>query len=231
MAQPTQPGLPQLRWDKDSGQWHWYDEQADTINFLDGLRIQRPGNIPRTSLMSPNSPVLSASAHFSGGSRPSGYSGNSTSSQSESQVQFTPHATQSPSSAGPISPQQQGQLGSNRRPSVSVGNAARDHGQTHLQPAAAYLEYRSESQQPRVTDTNGQRVTYVQDPRSLRTVYQSQPADGIVDPILRSSRITGHRYLHSADQSEPEQLFPEFGIREQPKKFFTVGKVFLVLWV
>ena len=70
----------------------------------------------------------------------------------------------------------------------------------------------------------------MQDERSgVQTLYQSQPRDTIVDPVLSQIGITGYRY--SPDGNHDENLFPKFRKRDRPKRFFSVGKVFLVLWV
>jgi hypothetical protein len=96
----------------------------------------------------------------------------------------------------------------------------------------ATREYHPGPRPPQVTNSNGQIITFVQDERSgVRTIFQTQPIDAFTDPALYQSGIRGYRYLYAPDANENEQLFPGFRKRDQPKKFFTVGKVFLVLWV
>jgi len=86
--------------------------------------------------------------------------------------------------------------------------------------------------QPQITvDGRGSRFVTAHDPESrVTTNLQTGPLEHITDPRLLEQGITAHRRLLPSD-GEVEMLFPSFKTRPQPRKFFTIGKVFLTLWV
>lgn len=121
--------------------------------------------------------------------------------------------------------------------SVAVNTITQDLGRVRLKSPApesqtTQLAHMPGPVQPRVTETNGRKVVYLSDPHSgVSTAFQAGPADAITDPALRQRGVSAARYLYPSDGNERETLFPDFRKRDQPRKFFTVGKVFLVLWV
>ena len=235
MSQPTAATQPQWCWDADLRKWYWYDERTDTITYQDGQRIARPSRIPRTPFPSAASRAAVNPSQFAGSSRNSGNSGNYSTASS---AQVTPGGSMSPSSISPTS-SHHAQPQPNRRPSVSVDSVTREFARTGIQNQAPrssppQQEYHAGPLQPRISanPTNGQVVTFVQDDQTgVRTVFQTEPQREYTDPVLWQSGIRSYRNLVAPDGNENEQLFPGFKKRDSPKKFFTVGKVFLVLWV
>ena len=78
----------------------------------------------------------------------------------------------------------------------------------------------------------GQRIVQATDPTTkIRTIFQTGPPHAITDPDLYRSGIYASSRLWPAEHDVTERLFKSFRLRDQPRKFFTVGKVFSVLWV
>ena len=213
MSQPPQGAQPHWLWDPDSQKWCWYDARTDRIVSEDGRWIPRPSTIPRTSFTSAGSQAPATSADFAKDSR--GYSASPAS-------QFQG---------------QQPQHGSGRRPSNTVDNLAEGVGKIAFQDRPTQAEssnrpYLSEPHEPQITVTGTQRIVSVQDPRSkVHTAFQTTPADAITDPVLFQYGITARRYLYAPDNHASEAFFESYRKRDSPRKFFTLGKVFLVLWV
>ena len=81
-------------------------------------------------------------------------------------------------------------------------------------------------------DEDGQRIIEATDPTSkVRTTFQTAPVNAITDPALLKQGKHAYRRLLSSDNEGFERLFESFHKRDQPRKFFTVGRVFLILWV
>ena len=224
----------QLRWlwDPHSQQYYWYDEPTDTINYENGARAPRPPDfvIPRTSFPSSSHRAPAPSDHWEGNEL-----NYPPSSQPLSHGQFTHPESPGSASGGPLSPRQP-PSGSNRRSSISTDDLARGVKgvrieDTPAQSVASPQKYMPTPLPPRTaTFPNGTNFSLVEDKRSgVRTAFQPKPA--FTDPALAQFGIRGYRYLVSPDENQTETLFKSYQKRSQPKRFFTVGKVFLVLWV
>lgn len=80
------------------------------------------------------------------------------------------------------------------------------------------------------TTRDGDHFLDVRNPHSkVQTKLQLGPANKITDPALFSKGITATHMLMPT-QGEEERLFEGYKRREQPRRFFTRGKVFRVLW-
>ncbi|KAK5725247.1 hypothetical protein LTR17_013116 [Elasticomyces elasticus] len=63
----------------------------------------------------------------------------------------------------------------------------------------------------------------------VETRVASGPQNLITDPVLLASGFSAQRALYGTKGSE-ERLFSTFKVRENPRRFFKVGRVFLILW-
>ena len=117
---------------------------------------------------------------------------------------------------------------------VTQGNAS---AQQRSQQREAPAPYRPEPVQASIFDSAGRRVVDAFDQGNfVRTRYSTGPADRITDPALFEGGVRAYRMLintqNEGDTEEiTERLFTTFKVRDQPRRFFTRGKVFLVLWV
>lgn len=79
---------------------------------------------------------------------------------------------------------------------------------------------------------DGDTIMVLTDPHSsVTTTYKHGPAENITDPDLLRSGVKAHRMLLGSADQEAETIFQSFRVRPKPRQFFTVGKVFHVLWV
>ena len=84
---------------------------------------------------------------------------------------------------------------------------------------------------PQVWEDNQGRFVEAANPdNAVSTRIQTGPADRITDPNLLRAGIRAERLLMGTG-GDTERLFENFRRRDRPKTFFTVGKVFRVLWV
>ena len=120
------------------------------------------------------------------------------------------------------------------RPQQSANSPAAGADYTHRPVNAGQLvDSRSQAtQQPRpilFREANRQFLDERSPQDDNRTSRQSGSATVAGDPDLLSWNTRPLRVLLPAD-NEPKRLFESFDVRKHPKRFFTVGKVFLVLW-
>lgn len=92
--------------------------------------------------------------------------------------------------------------------------------------------YYPEQITPEVEQDGDRTTVRVYDPHNeVRTAYRTGPTHEITDPALHQQGIGAHRMLlATGEEGEEEELFEGFKVRPYPRNFFTVGKVFLVLW-
>ena len=233
-ANMSQPEQPRWIWDPDSRQYYYYDARSDHLIFANGVRAPRPQHIPRTA-------YTSAAAQAAATPSPSDYATNPV-TQNPNYVTGPSNQQYSPQSprVGPATrpaPLQQAYQNPTRRSNTQVNALAEDIANitvTTQQPqiGASRPQHNPGPVTPQVTVQNGVRYVAAQDPSTqVRTVIQTAPVDAITDPSLLQDGIYATRRLMGTDNEVAEQLFDSFRRRETPRKFFTVGKVFLVLWV
>lgn len=233
----SQAAQAQWRWDPQSQRWYFYDSQNDTLVFENGSRVPRPQNIPRNAF-------TLASAQAAATPSPSSYASNPIPS-SPGYVASTPGSqyyqttvrrdAQPGSSAAAASRGQLPYQDPTRASSSQVDALAQNLGgmtvsTQHQQPGQSR---HPQPVTPRVRfGEQGQRIVEAADPKTnLRTIIQTAPVTAITDPALLQSGIFARSRLLPAADDVTERLFKSFRLRDQPRKFFTVGKVFLVLWV
>ena len=199
--------VPGSEWflDRASNQYFYYDRQSDTLVLESGQRVSRPHHI--------RVPTFANSVG-------SGISSQSSSASAGYQYGTTPSSSMMlGNSQVPIGTLAQGlQTVSLRDQSSSSGSQA--GGQT-LQTASRHV--RADSGQDFVT---------LQDPASqVQIAFVDGPAERITDPLLLRHGIRAERNIIPVDNQEQEALFPAFRVRDPPREFFTVGRVFTILWV
>ncbi|KAK5742064.1 hypothetical protein LTR17_003572 [Elasticomyces elasticus] len=81
-----------------------------------------------------------------------------------------------------------------------------------------------------VYDANGVRVVSAINPAThVRTIIGTSPPQRITDPELFRAGIHARRMLYGSE-GLGERLYSEFRKRDDPHSYFTVGRVFAVLW-
>lgn len=127
-----------------------------------------------------------------------------------------------------------------RPPQGSIEPLTQDFGNMSVQPGTQTSQLtgtpKPSPQMPQTVqqttwrDSNGIQFVDVHNPANdVRTIIQTGPANKITPAPLSKEGISSHMNLLSTD-GEAERLFKGFRRREQPRKFFMVGKVFRVLW-
>ena len=196
-------GQPGWIWDPEWRQYYFHDAATDRCVFANGHTVPRPDRIqiPRTSFNSTSS---------LGAARSSAADFN----------QMT-----NPGGSGYTTSNQNSTY-------ASLVDGLRD---LDLQgpSGSSQLVHKSGPIQPQVISHNGKTLVTVQDPKSeVQTRYLTSPPEDITDPDLLKRGIRARkRLIGSTGDNDHERLFDNFKRREQPKKFFTFGKVFLILWV
>lgn len=86
--------------------------------------------------------------------------------------------------------------------------------------------YLSPDEVARIESTNVHRFSNAQ--TNVQTIVQAGPATEITDPALLKSGVFAKKLVFGNPEPGEEPLFP--GYKRQPKRFFCVGRVFMVLW-
>lgn len=128
-------------------------------------------------------------------------------------------------------------------PSAAFGNdtqpGSRQNYDEEVQRLADNVTRSSLQQQPEASHSSGsmqgmpKAVHFHDNSSRVRTSYQSGPAESITDPELLRGGIRATRRLIATDGGRgpaDEELFEGYSRRRSPRNFFTIGKVFLVLW-
>ena len=228
---------PQWLWSHDSQQYYFYDTQNEAIVFQDGRRMRRPSNAPRTAFISTSRQATTTTSppSLTLDRAPLHSEYNSLGSSKQQDQQYSARRS---NQHGPIADPSRSEAdyqGSTRR-SLSPVDALPSSGAS-VTVSKQYPESNSSRHpQPVVpqvrTGSDGQRIIEAADPNTqLRTVIQTAPVQAITDPALLRSGIRATRMLLPSDNDPVERLFKTFRQREQPRKFFTVGRVFAILWV
>jgi hypothetical protein len=247
---------PAWVWYAEYNQYCWYDSRNDVIHLQDGRRIRRPASVPRSTCETsaavdyryqgspPGQP-----AYIIAGSNQSRTErvDSVTASSAPRQVSLQNPAAFSAKSAETgenfdelthrtaalaVNPkgatEQRQQLGSQQTSGrQNVDTQQEDYDDDEEE------EYIPGQLEPDIRESGDTRVVNLYDPRNyVRTLYQTAPVQRITDPALLQQGIHAVRMLLRTDgEGEEEQLFDSFRVRDHPHKFFTVGKVFMVLWV
>ncbi|KAK3050779.1 hypothetical protein LTR09_008145 [Extremus antarcticus] len=202
-----------------SRQQYWYDIQSDTLIFANGQRQRRPANVPRSQLMNTTVPAIPPGFQYQGS--PPTHPSYTTSSQDSNalhegfadlSIRGSTHREQQPSRSQYAGTQQprEDQQGLRQHPTGTVAE------KVYAQGHATIVE--------RYNDGNEVRTL-------LKDVPSSSKKD-ITDPELYDQGVRAHVMLmKTGDEGDEEKLFSTFKVRPQPRRFFTLGKVFMVLWV
>ena len=226
----SQPGQSSWIWDPDSRQYYYYEARTDSLVFQNGNRVTRPSHIPRTSFTSAATRGPGTSSEYTANPNYVATAPQQTSSQSQSSDPHRAGATGQPAV-------QQAYQDRPRQSSSSVKNLTQTFTNVTLQnpptQSGASRQHNPTPVAPRVTIQDGRRYVDAEDTTTeVRTIIQTEPRDSFTDPALLRSGIRATRQLIGTPGEEvTERLFASFRRREQARKFFTTGKVFLVLWV
>ena len=232
MSQSDQPGWI---WSQEAQKYYFYEANSDCLVFEDGRRVPRPPHVPRTAYTSAPSraaATLSSSSYASNPipSDPSYVTGTAG-------PHYHPQTSRPAGPGAPVagpSRTQHGYQDPTRRSSSQVDALAQNLASVTIstqQPQPQFRHPQPVTPQVRLGN-NGQRIVEAADPNTnIRTIIQTGPANAITDPALLQSGIVARSRLLPSDNEVYERLFKSFRLREQPRKFFTVGKVFHVLWV
>ncbi|KAK5170652.1 uncharacterized protein LTR77_005241 [Saxophila tyrrhenica] len=219
-------------WDPDSNQYFVYDAENDTLRFQNGRVVARPQHIPRSRFTEATARAAAtpSASNYSGPSAAASGNYVATPSNAALDAQTPRAATRGPGQNNAPSSRQSGET------SGSVDSVNRDMGAMGVRDQEGPPQvYRPMPIIPEVSTRNGQRIVDVHDPSTLvRTVFANAPANQITDPTLLRENPQAHaqrRLYGTGGEADTERLFADYHRREQPRKFFTIGKVFLVLWV
>lgn len=201
MSRPV-PGRPGLFYDYTARLYFQYDQQTDQLVYSNGLRLPRPANVPRTTYLPQ--------------ALQQGYQYQSPPSSSDGYV------PNSASLSGPAPQYPQG--------SETPSPPGRHQSQASIDAVTASLSGVSLNRtfQPNIYEVDGVRVVSAQNPQSqVRTIYGTGPAEKITDPDLLRGGVTAYRRLYGTE-GESEPLYSNFRLKSHD--FFSVGRVFFVLW-
>ena len=215
-------------WSVEAQQHYWYDHVNDHLVFQDGRRIRRPDSVPRTMLLPPTlQPQV--------GSPPSGnyVLSGTTNRQPTTGGRTVPANTNINDITSGLSSLAVGSAANaTTRPAPSPAGPTVPGAQSSRQPRSEYVT--SDGVKTTLTDIKEGKIVDVFNPSSrVQTLYQTGPIQDITDPtLLRDGRGRGayRMLIKTGSEGDTEQLFSTFEIRAAPKRFFTVGKVFMVLW-
>ena len=203
-------GQPQWHRDPRTQLLYYYDSRSGDYVFQDGSRVraQDPRSLPSASRAS--------AANVN--PNPAGQNFNYGVGLGAPQLPRT-------TTAGRSNPLQPASAGPSTRPQpASPDPDVEDFANMTLQEGGTRLV-------PTVWEDASGRYVYVQNPRSeVATTLQTGPSERITDPELLNAGVHARRRLLGSE-GEAEKLFKTFRKRDNPRNFFTLGKVFRVLWV
>ncbi|KAI6871838.1 hypothetical protein KC343_g3901 [Hortaea werneckii] len=216
MAQPYSTGSqPAWTWDARRQLYYYWDSQSDQLIYTDGLCVPRPSTVPRTFYEQQNALAQQSPQYGSAVS--------------------TNNYTNTPGSPGYIA-----QSTAYRQ----TPQYLHLHGQTPRSPQAgpSHAQSSASSVQPQqqavpALPLSVHRDSYVQDGvhfvRTFSSASQVQTTVGLRPP----ERITDQELYHAGghahgllrgDERVEEPLYSSYRVR--PSVFFTVGRVFQILW-
>ena len=211
-------------WSNDAQQHYWYDEVHDRLIHQDGTKVQRPMHIPRSALLPP-----SIGYEFSGSPPREDYAYTSSSSRALDQLTASKSKAVDSGFSATIS-----SLDNLAVNDSVISQKAQPSTAKQTSPADTSIVKSTDGVVTKLIDVPKGKIVQVFDPRSrVVTKYQTGPAEDITDPqLLYDSRGRGayRKLMGNGSEGETEQLFATFQVRSTPRKFFTVGKVFMVLW-
>lgn len=227
MAQQSS-GLTGPFWSAESELHYWYDRASDSIIWQGGRQMPRPQHIPRSALLPPNLQQ---------------YEYTDPSSSEQYTVRRPPNEPTGPR-AGPSGGNVAGLttafdgLAVGRSATTNVASYGPSQPSSSRQPSQPQKEptlHRSaEGVVTKLTDLTEGKIVQVFNPSTrVQTHYQTGPGNEITDPSLirdGRGRVAYRKLLPTGSEGDTEQLFATFQVRSSPRKFFTVGKVFMVLW-
>lgn len=200
------PGMTGPFWHAETEQHYWYDEHNDRFIFQDGRSMRRPESVPRASLLPP----------------PLNY--QYTGSPPGPNAGYLPNPSNNAGSVDMTSAFNNLSLDARGQPSSS---------QQRQPPAPAFTG--ADGTQTRLIDIQEGKIIKAFNPTSqVHTLYQTGPAYQITDPGLLQDgrgRSAYRLLLRTESEGDTEQLFSTFRIRSDPRRFFKVGRVFMLLWV
>ena len=221
-------------WSVEAQQHYWYDHVHDHLVFQDGRRIRRPDSVPRTMLMPP--PIQSEYQSPPVGNSPAYVLSGSTSRQPTTgvvggrTVPANANISDVTSGFGSLTVGGTANTTTRTNPAPTAPNASGV--QSYRQPRSEYVT--KDGVKTTLTEIKEGSIVDVFNPSSrVQTKYQTGPIQDITDPtLLRDGRGRGayRKLLQTGSEGDTEQLFSTFEIRATPRRFFTVGKVFQVLW-
>lgn len=224
MASASDGHLTGPFWSAEEEQHYWYDSLQDVLVFQNGLRIRRPADVPRTALMPPtalqyNFSPSTAGNYTTAALRPSGNAaGAAAAAPGSGTVANLSTAVQGLSLGGVAS----------RQPAagtVATPSASRPGQQTSSWTSPDGVTTRLENIE------EGKIVDVFNAQNQVKTRFQTGPASEITDQSLLQTGRSAYRMLvPTGSEGDTEQLFPTFRVRSNPRRFFAVGTVFMVLW-
>ena len=208
----------------------------DSLVFQDGRRVAHPPPVPRSFLPSTVSlgrapPSLSSYESYLSPPNPSHATGQAGQQhQPQTSRPVAPMSSTASSSRPEYGYQDPARSGFSPNDAFAQNPASATIATQHPQPG------QSRYPQPVIPQVrvgnDGQRIVEATDPTThVRTVIQTAPANAITDPALLQSGIVARSRVLSSDSEDSERLFESFRLPAHPRKFFTIGKVFYILWV
>ena len=222
-----QPGQPRWFLNQESQQYYFYDGDHDKLVLQDGCRLTRPPSVPRSAFRLLSSQLTVATPA-------SCYPPTSTYGDTDYNAAMCRFTSSTPGiQSGKSATDHSSSL--DRRASNKIENLTQSLAQVTVSTQTTSPKSPRDPMPvvPQVTlGNNGQRIVETADPTTnLRTIIQTAPVAAITDPALLKDGVFARSRLLPAEHDVTERLFKSFRLRDQPKKFFTIGKVFLVLWV
>lgn len=234
MSQPR--GIHGPFWSAKDGQSYWYNSENDRFIYQDGTSIRRPANVSRSQFLPPGFVERNTS---------------STSSENVSNTRSSSTANQTPNTAARAVPGNERadstvdvtrslgvlKIAASSHPSIQTARNSSQPVTATTRPSdtSSVRAAASDSVGPDGTTTHqqGPYIRAVNPKNKVQTLYQTGPSDEITDPdLFRTGRGKGavRMLLRTGSEGDTEQLFSTFEIRTSPRRFFTVGKVFMILW-
>lgn len=214
-------------WDSQTNLWYVYSSLSDEIIYATGARVARPSQTPPSTYYALAARTVEAQPR------------SNQSAQSRTGHSSVSSITGSRSDLYPVR--------SNHAPQSQRSNphqARRDSQSSIPQLTANIASLRvgsSGSSIPRqlepnitISKTGARRIDVVDNASEVQTSYveEERPAHQTTDPSLRSEGVSARRLVlaqPNAEEGEAERLYPDYKVRKS--SFFSVGRVFLILWV
>nr|POF06904.1 hypothetical protein CFP56_31528 [Quercus suber] len=237
---------PRWIWNATRNTHYFYDQDRDVLVFPDGSTIPRPPNVPKASFLQEPTPIASR--------QPSAQSSQNTARPTGSSANIPrslPPPTQAYVSRHVDGPQESGShahlshlgtrlnnLALGEAPHISLARA--DDGRRGV-TSGRYANNPPVSGQGATMAVQNNAVarvhkkSYMDPTNQVQAIYANatdNQSSLITDPGLHGTGVRAHRALYGASsgrEGDSERLFSDYKIR--PHKFFSVGRVFIILWV